>query len=216
MRLMGAAIAVVLLVAACGGASPSLSPADAAAPDLRARHVATLAELVGPWQRQPFIIDANVRAEADRACRADQDFPPGVQLVLIDARGEGRLMTVFSGPGAYAECAYLHVSAGGSVGGSLSSTGSGTPAPLAGQLAPSGGGGFSDEAGTAAIQYVMGRVGAGVERVVLQVADVGPIAATVSNGWYLAWWETGMPGDPNGPGPHLPSKRYTTNGLRRV
>ena len=170
--------------------------------------MATLADLVGPWQRQPFTIDENVRAAADRACRADVGFPPGVQLVLIDARGAGRLMTLFAGPGGHADCLYTEVAADGSVTGSLSGNGSGTLAPLApGQLENYGGGGFSNEA--TAIQYVMGRVGAGAERVVLQVADVGPVTATVSNGWYLAWWETGRPLDPNGPGPHLPSKRYT-------
>ena len=209
MRPIGAALAIVLLVAACGP-SASGSPEDAAAPDLRAGHVATLADLIGPWQRQPFIIDGNVRAAAERVCRADQEFPPGVQPVLVDARGAGRLMTVFAGPGGYAECVYVEVAADGSVTGSLSGSGASRFAALApGQLESAGGGGFSDEAGTTAVQYVTGRVGAGAARVVVQVADVGPVAATLSNGWYLAWWETGRPLDPNGPGPHLPSKRFT-------
>ncbi|MET1233050.1 MAG: hypothetical protein ABWY52_09405, partial [Candidatus Limnocylindrales bacterium] len=76
-----------------------------------------------------------------------------------------------------------------------------------GHLSPSGSGGFTD--GDVAVQYVIGRVGAGTGRVVLDVEDIGPVTATLSNGWYLAWWEAGRPLDPNRPGPHLPSKRFT-------
>jgi hypothetical protein len=207
MRPIGAAIAIVLLVAACGGGAPS----DTAAPDLGAGRLATLADLVGPWQREPFIIDAQVRAAADRACRADSEFPPGVQLVGIDARGGGRLITAYAGPGgATADCIYIEVARDGSITGSLSSRGTSEFAPLApGQLAAQGSGGFSDD--DVAVQYVLGRVGAGTARVVLDVEHVGPVTATLSHGWYLAWWETGRPRDPNGPGPHIPSKRYTVS-----
>ena len=195
----------MLLVAACGSEAPS----DAAAPDLRARRPATLADLVGPWQREPFIIDANVRAAADRACRADSEFPAGVALVGIDARGGGRLITAYAGPGGRtADCTYIEIAPNGAVTGSLSSTGAGVFAPLApGQIESHGGGAFSDEDVT--VQYVIGRAGAGTARVVLDVEGIGPVTATLANGWYLAWWETGQPLDPNGPGPHLPSKRFT-------
>ena len=91
--------------------------------------------------------------------------------------------------------------------GSLSGSGRGVLAPLApGQLESFGGGGFSDD--NVAVQYVMGRVGAGMGRIVVDVEGLGPVTATLGNGWYLAWWETGQPLDPNGPGPHLPSKRF--------
>ena len=205
MRLLGAVFAIVLLVAACGGEAPS----DAAAPDLGAGRSATLADLVGPWRREPFTIDANVRAAADRTCRADSEFPPGVQLVIADARGGGRLMTAYAGPGgATADCIYIKVAPDGSVTGSLSGTGKGAFAQLPpGQLDSVGGGGFSDD--DVAVQYVLGRVGAGAARVVLDVEGIGPVTATLGNGWYLAWWETGQPLDPNGPGPQLPSRRYT-------
>ena len=205
MRRTGAVIAIVLLIAACGTEAPS----DAAAPDLGTGRVATFADLVGPWQREPFIIDANVRAAADRACRADGEFPPGVQLVDVDARGGGRLLTAYAGPGgATAECTYIKVDPDGAVTGSLSGRGVGVLAPLApGQLESYGGGGFSDD--NVAVQYVMGRVGAGTARVVVGVEGLGPVTASIGNGWYIAWWETGRPGDPNGPGPHLPTKRFT-------
>jgi hypothetical protein len=195
----------VLLAAACAGEAPS----DAAAPDLRAGGPATLADLVGPWQREPLDIDAGVRAAADRACRADPEFPPGVQLAAIDARGGGRLMTIYAGPGGtMAECSYVEVAADGSVTGSLSGWGTSGVAPLApGRLAAHGGGGFTD--GPVAVQYVIGRVGAGTARVVVDVEGLGPVRASLGNGWYLAWWETGKPPDPNGPGPHVPTRRYT-------
>ena len=203
MRLIGPIIAIVLLVASCGGESPS----DAAAPDLRAGRLATLADLVGPWQREPFIIDGNVRAAADRACRADTEFPPGVQLVGIDARGAGRLITIYAGPGGAADCTYIEVAPDGSVTGSLSSRGTSMFAPLApGQLEPYGGGSFTD--GNIAVQYVMGRVGAGVGRVVLDVEDIGLVTATLGNGWYVAWWETSRALPANGQRADIPSKRY--------
>jgi hypothetical protein len=206
MRLIGAVIAVVLLVAACGSEAPS----GAAAPDLRAGRLATLADLVGPWQREPFVIDANVRAAADRACRTDPEFPPGVQLVGIDARGGGRLITYFAGPGgAMAECVYTKVARDGSVTGSLSGKGTQVWAPLEpGRLSPNGGGGWTD--GDVAIQYVMGRVGAGGGRVVIDVEGVGPVTASLGGGWYIAWWESGRPAPENGQAPNIPSKRYTT------
>ena len=118
-RLVGAILTMVLLVAGCSSESPS----DSAAPDLRARGHATLAELVGPWQREPFSIDPSVRAAADRACRTDPEFPPGVELVAVDARGDGRLISVYSGSGGSAECDYAKVDPSGTVTGSLSSSG---------------------------------------------------------------------------------------------
>jgi len=208
LRLIGTVIAIALLVAACGGEAPS----DTAAPDLRALgRLATLADLVGPWQREPFIVDGNVRAAAERACRADPGFPPGLQLVGIDARGAGRLITAFAGPGgATAECSYTKIAPDGSITGSLSSSSTSEWAPLApGHLAPNGGGGFSDEGDVATVQYVTGRVGAGTDRVVLEVEDVGLVTATLGNGWYLAWWESGRLRPRNAPGPHIPMKRFT-------
>ena len=206
LHLLGAGVAILLLLAACR----SDAPADTAAPDLRAGRVATLAELVGPWRREPLIIDPNVRAAADRACRADSEFPAGLALVGVDARGGGRLITAYAGPGgATADCTYIKVGPNGAITGSLSSTGKGGGfAPLApGQLESHGGGAFSDD--TVTVQYVIGRVGAGTARVMLEVEGVGPVTASLGQGWYIAWWEAGRPLDQNGPGPHLPSKRYT-------
>ena len=203
-RLIGAVIAVGLLVAACGGETPS----DAAAPDLRVRGPATLADLVGPWQRQPFSIDPNVRAAADRACRADGDFPSSVELVAVDARGDGRLISVYAGPRGSAECAYGKVDPTGTVTGGLSRGLLLEQPPEPGKFAPSGGGGWSDEDG-AAVQYVTGRVGAGTARVVLDVEGIGPVAASLDNGWYIAWWPVGMgPSDGQGP-PRMLSKAFS-------
>jgi hypothetical protein len=186
-RLIGIVVAVGLLAAACGGETPS----DAAAPDLRAGGPASLADLVGPWQRVPFSLDSAIVAAADRACRSDIAFPGNVQLVAIDARGEGRLITAYAGAGASAECAYTRIDPTGVVTGSLSSTGQGLAMPPGpGQLSPNGSGAWSgDEDG--AVQYVIGRVGAGAERVVVDIEGLGPVEASLNNGWYIAWWAVG-------------------------
>jgi hypothetical protein len=83
-------------------------------------------------------------------------------------------------------------------------------APLApGHLEPGvGGGGFSDDSG-AAVQYVVGRVGAGTERVVLDVEGIGPVGASLSNGSYIAWWAAGL-SPANAPGRrHMQGKAFT-------
>ena len=37
-----------------------------------------------------------------------------------------------------------------------------------------------------------GHVGAGTARVVLDVEGIGSVAASLDDGWYLAWWPVGM------------------------
>ena len=110
-----------------------------------------------------------------------------------------------------ADCSYIEVAQSGAIRGGLGGVMTVDMfAPLApGQLEYPGGGQFSDD--TTTVQYVIGRVGAGTARVVLEVEGIGSVTATLGNGWYLAWWEAGKPLDPTGPGrPHpLPGQRYT-------
>jgi hypothetical protein len=53
-----------------------------------------------------------------------------------------------------------------------------------------GGGGMRDSAGDA-LTLSDGRIGSGVTAVTINLSDGTSVQATVSNGWYLAWW----PGD---------------------
>ena len=210
MRRSGIALAALLL-AVCGGDAPS----DAAASDLVHLGVpATLAELTGPWRPEPLMLDPNMAAAVDRACRTDPEFPAGVQLVVIDARGSSKLFAAYAGPGgAEAECGYIDVAPTGEISGSLSGTSIGDrPALAAGRMAIDGGGGGSDDRGVV-YQYVIGRAGAGIRRVILDVAGIGPVTATLRDGWFVAWWPVGEPIKPAGaPGPHVPQKAYTVTG----
>jgi hypothetical protein len=118
-------------------------------------------------------------------------------------------MAYYAGPGASAECAYLEIGPTGGITGSISSTSNGLqPGVAPGRLEVMGGGGSSDDDGMV-WQAVSGRAGAGIERVVFDVADIGPVTAALRNGWFGAWWPVGEPLRPmNGPGPHVPSKSY--------
>ena len=83
----------VVVMAACAG--------EAASPD----DPLGLADLLGPWRREPIAaLDPGVVAALDGVCRAFPDFPPGQELVLVDARGRGRLQAQYAGPNSTAEC----------------------------------------------------------------------------------------------------------------
>jgi hypothetical protein len=75
---------------------------------------------------------------------------------------------------------------GGSVSIDQASSGGNQGTVAAGQIQLSGGG-VDDSSGNA-LTLVDGRVGAGVTAVTIERSDGSSVQATVSNGWYLAWW----------------------------
>ena len=60
----------VLLAAACGGED---APADGILPQAPA----SIAQLIGPWQPQPFVLDPALRSRVEQACRRDMGLGPG-------------------------------------------------------------------------------------------------------------------------------------------
>jgi hypothetical protein len=204
-----AAIAAMLLISiasvSCGATEsepiPDLLPA-------------TTAELVGPWQPEPYLLDAATWSKAEAACRRDMQIGPGPRAVIVDARGEGvltvRLVGVTSGG-----CNALQIKPDGSIvgaGGGWSGTGGDAgPAPemrLVNEDQPNIGGGDLAVTGWS----VIGRAGPGVFGVVVEPLGGHPLVrATLLNGWYAAWWPS-LPGEDDplgrGPGlqPHLPGK----------
>ena len=68
-----------------------------------------------------------------------------------------------------------------------SSSTSAAPASVAAGQIQLGGGGTRDSAGNA-LTLVDGRTGAGVTAVTIERSDGSSVQATVTNGWYLAWW----------------------------
>jgi hypothetical protein len=193
------ALLAILAISACSSTNSlgSADPAGSAQPD--PVRVATLAELIGPWRREPLRPPAAVIAAADRTCRLEPPpiFPRDVVLVAIDARGGSRLPTIFASDDAMAYCGFLTIADNGTLSGSLSASETGferVPGP--GRLLARGGGGegrVSDEDGWCS---VTGRAGPGVARVVIEAPVAGLITATLQNGWYLAWWPVscGPPG----------------------
>jgi hypothetical protein len=172
---------IAFLVVACGTNTPaSESPTH----DVAARP-ATRADLTGAWRAEPFVLDPLLATQVDRVCRRDPSFPIAhLDLVLIDARGGGRLPTLYAMGDATADCLYTQISGPGVVTGSLSGTGTGQEAQLpAGKLSLVGTGSIEK-----AWSYRSGRVGLGIERVVVDVAGFGPITATLQNGWWFVWW----------------------------
>ncbi len=173
------ALIVVLLLAsaACGSDGPTEMTALAAAAN-------------GPWQPVPIALPAHIVQAVDRTCRSSfREFPQHTQLMVIDARGAGRIEAQYAAPnGEDATCASMTIDADGRVeagGGGTGSRGQPWLALPALELETVSGYSSSEGSGTS------GRVGAGVVTVVIAMPGRPPVTASIENGWYLAWW----PGD---------------------
>jgi hypothetical protein len=184
------ALLAILAISACSSTNSLGSSAELAGPTqpdpVRA---ATLAELIGPWHREPLRPPAAVIAAADRTCRLERPFPRDVVLVAIDARGGSRLPTIFASDDAMAYCGFLTIADNGTLSGSLSASETGferVPGP--GRLLARGGGGEGRVRDKDAWCSATGQAGPGVARVGIAAPVAGLITATLQNGWYLAWW----------------------------
>ena len=165
---------------------PPVTPSPVAAASIGA--VPGLAELIGPWRPTPVDLGSAMSAKADEACRTYPHFPPGeFELVLIDARGGGRLPSLYADGDANATCITSDIGPDGQVRAAVTSTGWG---PLRGELDSTGYNGPDDDG----YVHAMGRVGSSVESVVVDVPGIGRVTPTMRNGWYLAWWEGPPPG----------------------
>ncbi len=127
------------------------------------------------WRPTPTSPAPGQLARATQACGQDLGRP-----VLTDSRGPYTASI-------YADSTTSDLCLSGN-GVSMSSR-STSVAPLsvaAGQIELDGGG-TRDSAGDA-LTLVDGRTGAGVAAVTIERSDGSSVQATVSNGWYLAWW----------------------------
>jgi hypothetical protein len=163
------------------GRLPAIGALGAAGIAAAVAAVVTLGSSTAPafagWQATPTTPAAGQLAQAAQSCGQDLGSP-----VLTDSRGP------------YTAAIYANATTGATClsgnGVSMSSrTNWATPTPAtiaAGQIQP-GGGGARDSAGNA-LTLVDGRTGAGVTAVTIERSDGSSVQATVSNGWYLAWW----------------------------
>jgi hypothetical protein len=191
-----AAIALVmaaLVVAACDVGSGSSAESDggegAGVPVLEP---AILADLVGPWRREPVGLLEVTARRIGEACSRDMGGPPGVPLQLIDVRGAGVAIVRLSGPTAAIGCDALQITPTGDIlgaGGGWSTDQAEVlpaigPTELADIQRSTITGGDLRVAGWS----VVGRTGAGIAAVTVAEAGGPVVVATLQNGWFAAWW----------------------------
>jgi hypothetical protein len=141
--------------------------------------VVTLGSSAAPafagWSPTPTPPVAGQLAAAEQACSANLGTP-----VLTDTRGPYTASI-------YAEATSSHTCLeGGSLSIASSSSGAIQADVPAGQIQLTGSG-LKNSAGQA-LTLVDGRIGAGVTSVTIDRSDGSSVQATVSGGWYLAWW----------------------------
>jgi hypothetical protein len=150
-----------------------------------------LAELAGPLRVTPLVPDETIVAAADEMCRESAPVQDAVELVVVDARGSGRLSLFYAGPrDAWAQCPYMTVNDDGSVdtmGGNGGGTRGGLSAPMK-----------ADEVrvvhlewggqGSSGHTLMVGRAGPSMRQVTVRPPEGGPILTTLTDGWWSAWW----------------------------
>jgi hypothetical protein len=127
------------------------------------------------WHATPTSPAPGQLAQAAQACGQDLGSP-----VLTDSRGPYTASI-------YADQTTSDLCLSGNGVSMSSSTTSAAPASVAAGQIDLGGGGTRDSAGNA-LTLVDGRTGAGVSAVTIDRSDGSSVQATVTNGWYLAWW----------------------------
>lgn len=149
---------------------------------------ATAEQLAGPWRPTPLSLGAEIRKEVDEACRADPAMPDGLTLMVMDARGAGRLAVQYAGAEGSAAFAEATIGADQPTTCILrSTTGQSDEPPMADRelrwAAVSGG------SGVGAWWTITGRAGASIDQVIAEVPGSPPITATMAEGWFALWWD---------------------------
>ena len=184
-----------LLFVACGEAETAPAPQRPAAPGAPA----TLAQLLGPWQATPLVLDLMARTRVEQACSRDIEMPPGSRAVLVDARGAGVVSVVMRGQTA-GGCYALEIMANGQItgagGGWRADRLPGLPVLGESELADieqqTVSGGNLKVVGWS----VVGRAGPAITSVLVAPQGHPVVTATLENGWFGAWWPA-RPGDPS-------------------
>ena len=176
-----AVIATALALSGCGSLVP-VAPA-------------TVDELRGPWRAEPLLVGPETRAQVDAACRTDPELPDDMTFVVVDARGEGRLLAGYAnpagssawleatlGPESRIECQIMSMAGGALV----------LPLPER-ELRPANL--TSTDDGKGWWTLFSGSVGADITEVVAEVPGLPPVIASLTDdGWFVLWWpEEGDP-----------------------
>ena len=160
-------------------ALPALGALGVSATAVAAIVAVTLGSSAAPafagWSPTPTPPAAGQLAAAEQECSANLGTP-----VLTDTRGPYTVSI-------YANATSSHLCLeGGSLSIASSNSGS-TQADLPPGQVQLFGSGFENSSGQA-LTLVDGRIGAAVKSVTIDRSDGGSVQATVSGGWYLAWW----------------------------
>ncbi|WP_240674860.1 hypothetical protein [Cellulomonas endophytica] len=140
------------------------------------------------WTATPQAPDAGAAALAETSCRSGAPAGTRPRAVLAEQRGVVVLTVLEDRDGPWSTgCVWSrHDQAEGSIAGATEVE---PPAPAPGGLALVGQvSTWSQEDGDWSV--VWGWAGAGVERVVVDREVGGPVTATVTDGWFAAWWPT--------------------------
>jgi hypothetical protein len=117
--------------------------------------------------------------------------PDDLDLVVVDARGGGRLALFYAGQlGSFADCPSMTVSADGSVG-DMGGGNIGTIGPLGAPVADNElrvVWAVSSGEGRSGSTQRVGQSGSSIELVSVRPAEGEPILATLADGWWSAWW----------------------------
>jgi hypothetical protein len=183
----------VLLAAACGGQDSAVA--------ILPQAPASIAQLIGPWQPQPFVLDPALRSRVEQTCRRDMERGPNSVAALVDVRGGGVAVVRMIGADAGA-CEALEITAAGQINGA----GGGWRADGVEQLAPIGATELANAqvgsvgGGSLKVQgwSVIGRAGPDIASVEVEPVGVPPILATLENGWFAGWWPANVPPDRRG------------------
>jgi hypothetical protein len=186
VRGVAIALAAVVALAGCGEGTTDTGPI---------RRPATLADLAGPWQAAPFLLDPGLRERVIQACRREIEMRPGGVAAVVDARG-GRVATVRMTGASAGACSALEITASGDIvgagggwsGGAEVLRAAGDSELVVVETATVEGGNLTGQGWS-----VTGRIGRNIVSVVAETADRTVVQATVENGWFSVWWPVRLP-----------------------
>ena len=207
-------LAVMFLVAGCGmqDATPSASHTcqDSASAVALATsctepsplpRIAEVEALVGPWQATPIALSEGTIRQLDAECQAFDLFAPSVSLVVVDARGQGRVILHYAGDDGHDGTCESTAQADGSF---LTRPASHTNHPQTIEVVPleryelrvHGGMGSPGSAAPADRWLsVTGEAGPGISQVVAELPDQSLVEASMGGGWFVLWWPTPVTGE---------------------
>ena len=167
---------------------------DEPTPTSEALPAGLVAELVGPWQPRPVELDLDAIRPMNAQCLAFHLFAPSVSLVVVDARGGGRVILHYAGDDGHEGTCEATVQADGSA---MVAPSGNTVWPQDIEVVPLGdqelrvpsGFGSPGSADPDDLWWgAVGQAGAGIEQVIVEVpSQPSAVLASLDNGWFVFW-----------------------------